>query len=139
MRSILVDTGPIVAILSTRDQYHATCVDILKQLQPPLLTCWPVMTEAAYLVRDSPAALQNLLRMLERGFLVLAPMDASAAPWLATFFETYRDQNPQIADAALMYIAEREHIETIFTLDHRDFSVFRLPGNQPVQLLPQQL
>jgi predicted nucleic acid-binding protein len=139
MASILVDTGPLVAVLAKRDQYHTTCVEILKQLHPPLLTCWPVITEAAYLLRQSPAAVQSLFRMLERGFLVLAPLDADAAPWFAQFFDQYRDQEPQLADAALVYLAERENIDTIFTLDHRHFSVFRLPGNRHLNLLPQQL
>ncbi len=74
---------------------------------------------------------------LERGFLVLAPLDSSAAPWFAEFFDQYHDQEPQLADAAIVYLAGREGIETIFTLDHRHFSVFRLPGNRPLTLLPQ--
>lgn len=137
MNSVLVDTGPLVAILASRDQYHSACVEVLKSLRPPLVTCWPVITEAAYLLRQSPAALQSLFRMLERGFLVLAPLDYSAAPWFAEFFDQYHDQEPQLADAAIVYLAGREGIETIFTLDHRHFSVFRLPGNRPLTLLPQ--
>ncbi len=139
MSSILVDTGPLVAILAKRDQFHLPCLEVLKSLRPPLLTCWPVITEAAYLLRQSPTALQSLFRMLEGGFLVLAPLDNTAAPWMATFFEQYEDQEPQIADAALVYLAERERIETIFTLDHRHFSVFRLPGNRRLNLLPETL
>jgi len=139
MASILVDTGPLVAVLAKRDQYHASCVEILKELQPPLLTCWPVITEAAYLLRQSPAALQNLFRMLERGFLILAPLDADAAPWFAQFFDQYQDQEPQLADAALVYLAGREKIDTVFTLDHRHFSVFRLPDNRRLKLLPPQV
>jgi predicted nucleic acid-binding protein len=139
MASILVDTGPLVAVLAKRDQYHATCVEVLKSLSPPLITCWPVITEAAYLLRQSPAALQSLFRMLEQGFLVLSPLDSSSAAWFATFFEQYQDQEPQLADAALVYLAEREKIDTVFTLDHRHFSVFRLPGNRHLSLLPEHL
>jgi predicted nucleic acid-binding protein len=139
MGAVLVDTGPLVAVLAKRDQYHAVSVEVLKQLQPPLVTCWPVITEAAYLLRQSPAALQNLFRMLEGGFLVLAQLDSTSAPWFAQFFDQYRDQEPQLADAALVYLAEREQIDTVFTLDHRHFSVFRLPGNRHLNLLPQQL
>jgi hypothetical protein len=139
MTPILVDTGPLVAVLSKRDQYHVPCVEILKSLQPPLLTCWPVITEAAYLLRQSPAALQSLFRMLDSGLLVSLPLDATAVPWLTVFFEQYRDQEPQLADAALVYLAGRERIESVFTLDHRHFSVFRVPGNRALRLLPEQL
>jgi len=56
--------------------------------------------------------------------------------WIATFLRKYRRLNPQIADASLMYLADRENLDTIFTLDRRDFSIFRLSGGRRVQLLP---
>jgi predicted nucleic acid-binding protein len=77
--------------------------------------------------------------MLEHGLLSLLPLDASAASWFAGFFEQYDDQEPQLADAALVYLAEREKLDTVFTLDHRHFRVFRVGGTDPLQLLPEQL
>jgi uncharacterized protein len=139
MTAVLVDTGPLVAVLEKRDQHHALCVEILKSLRPPLVTCWPVITEAAYLLRHSPLALQGLFRMLEQEFLKLAPLDSAAAPWIAQFFQQSEDQEPQLADAALVYVAERDELDTVFTLDRRHFSVFRLDGQRPFSHLPEQL
>lgn len=139
MTPALVDTGPLVAVLAKRDLHHATCVEILKTLQPPLVTCWPVITEAAYLLRQSPAAVRGLFRMLERNFLVLPPFEAAAAPWITQFFSQYQDQEPQLADAALVYLAEREQLETVFTLDHRHFNVYRIAGDRALRLLPDHL
>ena len=58
---ILVDTGPIVAILSTSDPWHDTCFQMVEDRHGPLLTCWPVITEAAYLVRKYRGAVRRLL------------------------------------------------------------------------------
>jgi len=42
---ILIDTGPLVAFFDVSDECHQTCLDILKGLEGPLLTTWPVVTE----------------------------------------------------------------------------------------------
>jgi len=42
----------------------------------------------------------------------------------------------QIADGALVYLAEREGIDTVFTLDRRDFSVYRLSDGRSLRVLP---
>ena len=47
------------------------------------------------------------------------------------------DIRPQLADAALVYLAEREGIDTIFTLDQRDFSVYRSGRRRPFRILPE--
>jgi predicted nucleic acid-binding protein len=43
---------------------------------------------------------------------------------------------PQVADAALVYLAGREKIETVFTLDRRDFSVYRASGRRALSIVP---
>ena len=68
-RRILLDTGPLVAILSREDLHHQACIDVLHGIAGPLLSCWPVMTEAAWLLRQSPRAVQQLLGSTEAGFL----------------------------------------------------------------------
>lgn len=63
-------------------------------------------------------------------------LDDSAPAWLATFLRRYRNMGAQIADGALVYLAEREGIETVFTLDRRDFSVYRLGNGRSLRILP---
>ena len=132
----LVDTGPLVAIASVRDQHHELCVEQLRQLQPPLLTCWPVITEAAWLLRHHPSAVERLLGSFEVGLLRLLILDEKALRWLATFLIRYRKMGAQIADGALVYLAEREGIDTVFTLDRRDFLIYRLADGRSLRILP---
>jgi predicted nucleic acid-binding protein len=139
-RRVLVDTGPLVAILSVVDEYHAACVHALHQLPGPLYSCWPVITEAVWLLRAYPRAVQQLLRSCfsekPRGFVELLPLAGSEAAAIAEVMKQYEDMRPQLADAALVYLAGREGIETIFTLDRRDFSVYRLANKRGFRIVP---
>ncbi len=137
MRRVLADTGPIVAILSRRDQYHRKCVEALHDLPGPLFTCWPVITEAAWLLRRDNNAVQKLLNSLGTGFLELLPLTVSDAKPIASILKKYGDIRIQLADAALLHLAARDSLDTIFTLDQRDFSVYRLPKGRAFRIIPE--
>ncbi len=136
MKRVLVDTGPLVAILSRADQYHQICVDVLQDLPAPLFSCWPVITETVWLLRRYPGADQQLLGSIGEGFLAMLPLASSEAKGIAAVMKRYEDIRPQLADAALVYLADREGIDTIFTLDRRDFLVYRSGRKRAFRLLP---
>jgi len=134
---ILIDTGPLVAILSRTDAHHQTCVQALREMAAPLFSCWPVITEAAWLLRRSARAVQQLLGCLDGGFLQLLPLAGTEAQAIAAIMKRYESIRPQLADAALVYLAGREQIETIFTLDRRDFSIYRTSRRRPFHIVPR--
>jgi predicted nucleic acid-binding protein len=137
MKRILVDTGPLVAILSRQDKFHDACSDALREMPGPLLSCWPVITEAAWLLRGSPRAVQQLLNGIDGGFLELLPLAGAEAEGIGAILKKYEDIRPQLADAALVYLANREQIDTIFTLDQRDFSIYRSGRRRPFRIVPE--
>jgi predicted nucleic acid-binding protein len=137
MKRILVDTGPLVAILSRQDEYHTACVDALREMPAPLLSCWPVITEAAWLLRRSQRAVQQLLRSIDGRFLELLPLAGAEAEAIAALMKRYEDIHPQHTDVALVYLAGREKIETIFTLDRRDFSIYRSGRRSSFRIVPE--
>jgi predicted nucleic acid-binding protein len=137
MRRVLVDTGPLVAILSRDDEHHEICVQALREMPGPLFSCWPVITEAAWLLRSSSRAVQQLLQSVDGGFLELLPVNGSEGTAIAAIMERYEDIRPQLADAALVYLAERERIDTMFTLDHRDFSIYRTGRKRSFRIVPE--
>ena len=97
------------------------------------------MTEAAWLLRFWPESVDRLLASCTReggGFLNILPLSGDEAPAISGWMKRYEDIRPQLADAALVYLAERERIDTIFTLDRRDFSVYRSRQNRPFRLVP---
>jgi predicted nucleic acid-binding protein len=135
VRGVLVDTGPLVAIIDSSDAFHDRCVDVLRELHDPLFTVWPVITEAMHLV-GSPVAQERLWDVLEEGGLRLKPLDATDVPRMRALMRKYRDQPMDLADAALVRVAEREQLNTVFTTDRSDFSVYRLHGSRRFRLLP---
>lgn len=133
---VLIDTGPIVAILSASDQHHSACVEQLHHIKGPLLTCWPVITEAVWLLRDHPAAVRILLSSFDGQPFELVSLEETDLPSISSILVKYRDLGIQLADASLMHLANREGIETIFTLDRRDFTVMRLARGKKPRLIP---
>lgn len=136
-RRVLLDTGPLVALLAENDAYHRPCVETLADLSPPLLTCWPVLTEAAWLLRRYPHPADRLSDARSAGLFDLLPLNADDLPALAAIMRRYEDAGLQFADAALVHLAERENIRTVFTTDRRDFSIIRLKRNRTLKLLPE--
>lgn len=132
----LVDTGPIVAILREADSNHRACSEALKRIRRPAPTCWPVLTEAAWILRKDRKAVSELFRFFEQGVLRVLTIEPSATTWLSAFFGRFSDHEPQLADASLVYLAEREGIDTVFTLDRRDFSIYRTSTGKALHMLP---
>jgi len=122
---ILVDAGPLVALVNADDQYHTRCVAALETFREPMGTVWPAVTEAMYFLAEQPRAQEALWEMLERGALQLLALDVGDAPRMRELMRKYADRPMDLADAALVRVAEREGIRKIFTVDRRDFSVYR--------------
>ncbi len=116
---------------------HESCVEAAQHLPNQVFTCWPVITEAAYLLRDRPESVQSLLAECANGRFVLLPLTESDIDSIAAIPKQYHNLEPQLADAALVHLANREQTRKIFTLDRRDFLIFRNAQNRPFELLPE--
>jgi uncharacterized protein len=133
---ILVDTGPLVALIDADDQHHTKCVATLQTIREPLATVWPAVTEAMYLLAEVSGAQDILWEMLERGSFHLLPLYAADVPRMRELMRKYADRPMDMADAALVRAAEREGVRKIFTIDRKDFSVYRLHNRLRLVLLP---
>jgi predicted nucleic acid-binding protein len=80
---------------------------------------------------------QSLLKMLATGAIRIMSLGAETAvvAWLIGFYEHFAEHAPDLADAVLMYLAERHHVQKIFTLDVRDFSIYRTLDNRALEIL----
>jgi uncharacterized protein len=97
----------------------------LSSIRRPLCTVWPVITEAMYLLDFSWRAQDAVWDMLEEGRVSLFSLDTADVRRMRELMRKYRDLPMDMADAALVAVAEREGITRVFTLDRRDFEVYR--------------
>ena len=136
---ILIDTGPIVALFDKDDHYHKRCVDILKGVREPLLTSWPVITECFYLLNFSWQVQNDLWVFLERGGIEVHPVGKELFALCRESMTRYQDLPMDLADATLVALADQFGFSKIFTLDHRDFSVYRFRKKRRFTLIPSEI
>ena len=125
MPAVLVDAGPLVALLDRSDPDHVSCQGILSSITDSLVTVWPVLAEAMYLLRGYLPAQEALWEMIEAGAVEILPLGIDDIPRMKELMRKYRDLPMDLADAALVRVAERERLRRIFTLDRRDFQIYR--------------
>ena len=136
MTKVLVDTGPFVALANPSDTHHQFAVEQARQLPAPQYTSWPVLTETFYLLRNRPRAVLELLEKLQDPHqLVCLGLGDDAPSWFRSFFKRFKDREHQLADASLLYLAERWNIQYVFTTDLTDFSVYRTSKNHTLDIL----
>ncbi|MGH8702651.1 MAG: type II toxin-antitoxin system VapC family toxin [Burkholderiales bacterium] len=131
MRSIIVDTGPLVALFHARDEHHEAAKAVLESNPSLLVSTWPVITEAChFLRRDGRRA---LFTYVQRGALRIEALSVDDLPGLNDLLERY--DRMDFADATLVLIAERTGITEIFTVDRRDFEGYRTRSGRRLRLL----
>ena len=125
-----------MALADRTDAHHTSCLRALEHLRGPLGTVWPALTEAVYLVQRWPNAQMELLNLVESGSLRVLPFGRDDMPRVKALMTKYRDLPMDLADAALVRVAEREGIRTIFTIDRRDFALHRPLGLGRFKIIP---
>src|ERR1700757_5533772 len=120
----LIDTGAILALLDRTDRWHDSCVDAFHQLRLPLLTSEAVLTELFHLVGDTRSEMEAAWKFVRSGALFLGTIDHAELPHVHTLILRYRDRPMEFADATLVYLARRESLSVILTVDHADFATY---------------
>ncbi|MGB3509897.1 MAG: hypothetical protein WBA93_11765 [Microcoleaceae cyanobacterium] len=66
-QKVLLDTGPLVAFINNQEYLHPWAIDELTNIEPPLLTCEAVITQACSLLRDVYGAEDAVIGLLSSG------------------------------------------------------------------------
>jgi len=130
-RVVLLDTGPLVSFVAQGLLYHGWAVEQWKQLPPPLLTCEPVLTEAAFLLNREGRDADVIFTLLERGIVRIGLAVEEQQADLRALMRRYRNRPMSLADACLVRLSEMHAGAEVLTLDG-DFRIYRRHGNKVI-------
>ncbi len=130
-RVALLDTGPLVSFLADGLAHHGWAVEQWKQLRPPLLTCEPVLTEAAFLLKREGRDADAVFELLERGIIRIGLAVKDEQADIRALMRRYRNRPMSLADACLVRLSEIHGAAEVLTLDG-DFRIYRRHGNKMI-------
>jgi predicted nucleic acid-binding protein len=135
MRTIIADTGPMVAVINRRDQFHVWAVDSLKTIKEPLHTCEAVLTEALFRLGHVPGGPEQLLDLLiAPGVIVLNWQVDNNRGWIKSFMQKYSHMPASFADTCLVGMAGASPSPIVWTTD-RHFEFYGLRGGKRIPVL----
>lgn len=132
---ILLDSGPLVALLSRNDANYARARRLFAESLPPFRTCEAVVAEACFLMRKVHAAgPAEVVALGRRGVYAVAISLDEHWTNIEALLRKYSDRPISLADACLIRCAEIHQEARIFTFDS-DFAVYRWARNRKFELV----
>ena len=98
-----------------------------------------MLSETVYLLRRERAAVASVIRLVRVGAVRIEPLEPAFLDWYEEFTAIYGDREVDLADASLVYVAERRGADVVLTLDRRDFSIYRIGGTGVFRILPEPM
>ena len=127
----IADTGFLVAFANRADEHHEWAVGLAARVTDPLLTCEPVLAEAAFHLQN----VALVLAMVATGLVAPAFSCADHLPQLAALAKRYRDRQPDLADLCLIRMSELFPRHSVVTVDQEDFRVYRRNKREAIPLI----
>ena len=132
--SVLIDTGPLVALLNHKDAHYAWIIEQSRRLKPPFYSCEAVIAEAHFLLARYPAGNQRLNQLVRSGKIDLSFSYADHIDEVHGLMERYENVPMSFADACIVRLAEIHRRGRVLTIDS-DFRIYRKHRNRPWDLL----
>jgi predicted nucleic acid-binding protein len=75
-------------------------------------------------------------RFVRSGALVVGTIEDAELQHVHSLMSRYWDRPMDFADGTLVYLAKREFLSVIRTVDHADFATYRIEGKRQFRVLP---
>ncbi len=135
-RDVLLDTGPIVALLLARDQWHERIRPAWPDLVDRCITSEAVVTEACHLVAQRGGTAALVIEFLLAAEIPVMALHLPGHQHCAHILRRYQDQDMDYGDASLVVLADAFGLHRVFTTDRRGFETFRAARGERFALLP---
>jgi predicted nucleic acid-binding protein len=133
-KTVLIDTGPLVAALRKRDKHHEWARAHFEAATEPFITCEAVVSESMFLLEGARDGKEALCGLLERGIIVVSFSLEAEMDETLRLIRRYRDTPMSFADACLVRMAELDNRATVLTTDN-DFRIYRKNSRQVIPTL----
>ena len=131
---VILDTGPLVALLNQRETQHLWTKGRLAEIQPPLLTCEAVLSKACFLLRDVHGGQAAVMATLSSGLVQVAFSLSDHSAGVEELMARFASVPMSLADACLVGMAEMRPGSAVMTFDS-DFFVYRKNRNEPISVI----
>ena len=134
---VLLDTGPLVAIINRRDQFHGWVTSQWDNIEPPLLTCEAVISEACFLLRNVYGGQDAVINLVKNGVIKVPFNLDDESVIIGELIKIYQSVPMSFADACLVRMSELYNDSFLLTFDS-DFLIYRRNKNQVIPLIMPQ-
>ncbi|MHB8628992.1 MAG: type II toxin-antitoxin system VapC family toxin [Aggregatilineales bacterium] len=136
--AVLIDTNVFLALVFLRDPNHMAAREAFRNLTGERIVAAPVLPELFYLItqRVSYAEAVRFFGMLQGTAFRIEPLTVTDMARMSVIMREYEDNRFDYVDTAIMALSERLNITRVYTLDRRDFSVFRPKHCPALTLFP---
>jgi predicted nucleic acid-binding protein len=131
---VILDTGPLVAYFRKSDQFHHWVITEWSKVNLPVLSCDAVISEACFLLRDSPNVQRAIFELIESNAIAIDFNLQREAFNVRQLMKRYESVPMSFADACLVRMSEKWVNSAVFTLDS-DFSIYRRDRNNLIPLI----
>jgi len=120
----LIDSGPLIALFDKNDKYHKQILTFMESYKGELVTTWAVMTEVSHMLDFNLKVQLAFLKWIERGAVSIYDMKQSDLGTIIPMMTKYTNVPMDLADSSLMFVAQKENISNIISIDS-DFDIYR--------------
>lgn len=134
VKTVYIDAGPIIAILSKRDQHHLWASEKLSNIEVKLVTTSIIIAEAFHLLKKVPKGKIGLFRTIEEGFIKVEESYPKNMEFIHEGVMKYNNIEASLGDISLLSIIDDPSHSKVFTLDH-DFHIYRDKNGNTLDLI----